>query len=93
MLHERDTFGICGSSGAPEKKFSIHFTKEKKAFLSLHYNSDNSYLFINGKEIFKFKAYSRNVNFPTQFCLQNIFNSFIAIVSREVTSNGNVYDF
>ena len=28
----------------------------KKVFLSLHYNGDNSYLFVNGREIVKFKA-------------------------------------
>ena len=38
-------------------------------FLSLHYNADNSYLFVNENEIFKFKADNKNVNFPTQFCL------------------------
>ena len=37
--------------------------------LSLHYNAENTYLFINGNEIFKFKAYTNNVNFRTQFCL------------------------
>ena len=29
---------------------------EKKFFLSLHYNGANSYLFVNGTEIYKFKA-------------------------------------
>ena len=38
-------------------------------FLSLHCNADNSYLFVNENEIFKFKADNKNVNFPTQFCL------------------------
>ena len=40
--------------------------------MSLHYNADNSYLFVNGKYIFKFKAKNKNVNFPTQFCLGTI---------------------
>ena len=35
----------------------------------MHYNADNSYLFVNGKEIFKFKADNKNVNFQTQFSL------------------------
>ena len=29
------------------------------------------FLFVNGKEIFKFKADNRNLNFPTQFCLES----------------------
>ena len=78
-----------------KKKFSINFTKANTKFcLSLHYNGDNSYLFVNGKEIFKFKADNKNVNnFPTQFCLGSISNGFGAFKFREVFLNGNVYDF
>ena len=36
--------------------------------MSLHYNHNNSYLFVNGKEICKFKTGKTNVNFPAQ-CL------------------------
>ena len=37
--------------------YSINFTVTKKKFcLSLHYNGANSYLFVNGAEIYKFKA-------------------------------------
>ena len=62
--------------------------------MSLHYNSDKSYLFVNGrKEIFKFKAVNKNVNFPTQFCLGSISNGFSYTESREVSLNGNVYNF
>ena len=40
-----------------EKMYSINFTVTKKKFcLSLHYNGANSYLFVNGTEIYKFKA-------------------------------------
>ena len=52
--------------------------------LTFHYNGDNSYLFINWKEIFKFKAKNKNVNFLIQFCLKWIFNRFGATESREV---------
>ena len=39
-----------------------------KYCLCLHYNNaDNSYLFVNVKEIFKFNADNKNVTFPTQF--------------------------
>ena len=61
--------------------------------MSLHYNADNSYLFFNGKEIFKFKGDNKNTNFPAQFCLGSISNGFSATESREVSLNGNVYDF
>ena len=40
-----------------EKIYSINFTKVNTKFcLSLHYNAVNSYLFVNGTEIIKFKA-------------------------------------
>ena len=40
-----------------EKMYSINFTVTKERFcLSLHYNGANSYLFVNGTEIYKFKS-------------------------------------
>ena len=61
------------------QKFSINFTKAKTKFcLSLHYNHDDSYLFVNGKEICK--ADNKNVNFPTQFYLGSTTVSYIHLV-------------
>ena len=41
-----------------EKMHSINFTVTKKKFcFSLHYKGANSYLFVNGTEIYKFKAF------------------------------------
>ena len=72
----------------------MNFTKANtKCCLSLHYNSNNSSFFVNGKEILKFKADNRNVNFPNQFCLGSISNGFSATESTEVSLNRNVYDF
>ena len=40
-----------------EKMYSINFREKNKKFcLSLHYNGANNNLFVNGKEIVKFKA-------------------------------------
>ena len=52
--------------------YSINITEHTKKFcLSLHFNGANSYLFVNGNEIHKFKAkYSEIV--ATPFCLGNI---------------------
>ena len=61
--------------------------------MSLHYNDDNSFFFVNGKEIFKFKFDNKNFNFPTQFCLGIISNGFCNTESREVSLNGNVCNF
>ena len=88
ILGEGDTFGMNGGFGAPQKKFTINFSKPNTKFcLSLCYKADNSYLFVNGKEILKFKADYKNINFPTQFCLRYISNEFSTTESREVFLN------
>ena len=75
-------------------KYSNTFGKANKQFcLGLHCNHDNSYLFVDGKEVYKFKADDKNVNFPTQFCLGSISNKFDAADSRQLSLKGNVYDF
>ena len=49
--------GVNDTTIYSEKIYSSNFTVYgKKVFLSLHYNGDNSYLFVNGREIVKFKA-------------------------------------
>ena len=94
MLGEGDTFGISGSFSTPGKKFIINFSKPNTEFcLSLYYNANNSYLIFNGKEIFKFKSENKNITFPTQFCLGSSSNVFSATDFREVSLNGNMYDF
>ena len=52
--------------------YSINFTATKKLFcLSLHYNWANSYLFINGTEIYKSKAKDSEI-VASPLCLENI---------------------
>ena len=62
ILSLSSTYGINGNFGTAEKKFTINFTKSNTTFcfLSLYYNDDNSYLFVNGKEIVKLKADKKN---------------------------------
>ena len=77
-----------------KKKFRVNFTKANTKFcFRLDYNAGNSYLFVNGKDIFKFKSDNKNVNFPTQFCLGRMSNGFKAHKSRELPLNEHVYDF
>ena len=57
MLGEGSTDNINGSVGTVEKKFNINFSKAKTKFcLSLHYDGDNSYLFINEKKAIILKS-------------------------------------
>ena len=52
--------------------YSIKITVTKNKFcLSLHYNGANSYLFVNGTEIYKFKATDSEI-VATPLCLGNI---------------------
>ena len=72
---------------------SIHFIENNKKFsLSLHYNGANSYLFVNGTEIHKFKAkYSEIVPYP--LCLGNISKKFYVDNTKKAGLNGYAYDF
>ena len=57
ILERGPTQGLSEDSLTAEKMYSINFkVMQKKFCLSLHYNGANSYLFVNGKEIIKFKA-------------------------------------
>ena len=52
--------------------YSINFiVTKKKLSLNLHYNGANSYLFVNGTEIYKFKATDSEI-VPAPLCLGNI---------------------
>ena len=52
--------------------YLINFTGKKKKFcLSLHYSEANSYLFVNGTEIIKFKAKDSEIE-ATPLCLGNV---------------------
>ena len=51
--------------------YSINFTVTKKNCLSLHYNGANSYLFVNGTDIYKLKAKDSEI-VVSPLCLGNI---------------------
>ena len=52
--------------------YSINFTVTNKKFcLSLHYNGANSYLIVNGTEIYTFKAKDSEI-LVGPICLENI---------------------
>ena len=72
IIGRRPTQRLGEHSLTAEKMYSINFTLTKKNFcLSLHYNGVNSYLFVNGTEIIKFKAKDSNI-IANPLCLANI---------------------
>ena len=74
-----------------EKMHSINFRATKKTFsLSLHYNGDNSYLFVNSKEIIKFKAKDSEI-VEDPICLGNISKDFSESNMKKKGLYGSVY--
>ena len=60
--------------------------------LSLHYNGDNIYLFVNGKEVTKFKAKnSELIKYP--MCLGGLSKDYTENSRKDTGLYGNVYDF
>ena len=73
--------------------YSINFTVPKKKFcLSLHYNGANSYSFVNGTEIIKFKAKDSKI-VASPLCLGNISKDWSIDNLKRTGFTGYVYDF
>ena len=61
ILGKGPTDGLDNITLMVEKEDPVNFTKQKKKFcLKLHYNRSNSYIFVNGVEIHRFKSRLRN---------------------------------
>ena len=76
-----------------EKIYSINFTEHNKKFcLRLHFDAANSYLFVNGKEIHKFKAKDSEI-VVTPLYLGNISKDWSVDNMKKTRLNRYVYDF
>ena len=76
-----------------EKIYSVNFTVTKKKFcLSLHYNGANSYSFVNGTVIYKFKAKDSKI-VATPLCLGNVSKDQSAGNMKKTGFTGCIYDF
>ena len=72
--------------------YSSNFTVTKRKFcFSLYYNGANSYLFVNGTEIYKFKAKDSEI-VPSPLCLGNISKDWSIDNMTKTGFNGYVYD-
>ena len=84
------TDGLDDTTLTAEKEYSINFTEQgKKFFLTLDYNEMNSYTFVNGVEIYKFKARDSEIN-AAPLCLGNVSK---ADNMKKTRLYGYVYDF
>ena len=87
------TQGLGEHSLTAEKMYSINFTVTNVQFcLSLHYNRENGYLFVNSIEIYKFKAKDSEV-VASPLCSGNISKDLSIDNMKKTGFNGYVFDF
>ena len=85
--------GINGTSIYAEKIYNKNFTEPGKKFvLSLHHNSSNSYLFVNGTQELKFKAKNDQI-LKEKLCIGNLSSDWTTNNSAKRGLYGNIYDF
>ena len=75
-----------------QKKIYIGFSKANtKCCLSLHYNDNESYLYVNKTEIFKIKT-KESISW-CNCILGSVSKDFKKDEQSEISVNGTVYDF
>ena len=71
---------------------SINFIVTKEKFsLNLHYNGANSYLFVNGTEIYKFKAKDSEI-VVSPLCLGNVSKDWSTNNMKKTDFKEYIYD-
>ena len=60
--------------------------------MGLHYNANNSYLFVNGQQIFNLKDNNKNACIQTQFYLGSVSNGFSATDFTKKRLKRNISD-
>ena len=58
----------------------------------MHYNDDNSYLFVNGKQVINFKAKNSEL-IKYRMCLGGLSKDYNENSRKDTGLYGNVYDF
>ena len=85
--------GINDTTIYAERNFYRNFTDFGKKFvLSLHYNGDNSYLFVNGRQELKFKAKTDQL-VKEKLCIGNLSDQWTMSESEKTGVYGKIYDF
>ena len=85
--------GINDTTLYAEKIYSQNFTAVNKKFaLSLHYNGDDSYLFVNGKQELKFKCKTESL-VKDKLCIGNLRDKWTISESEKTGLYRNIYDF
>ena len=87
------TQGINDTAIYAEKNFYKNFTDFGKRFmLSLHYNGDDSYFFVNGRQELKFKAKTDQL-VQEKLCIGNLSDQWTTSESEKTGVYGKIDDF
>ena len=87
------TQGIHDTTLYVEKKYFRNFTEPNVKFvLSLHYNGDDSYLFVNSRQELKFKCKTDQL-VKEKLCIGNLSDQWTASESEKTGLYRNIYDF
>ena len=87
------TQGINDTTLYAEKKYFRNFTETFSKFvLSFHYNGDDSYLLVNGRQELKFKAKTDQL-VKEKLCIGNLSDKWTTSESEKTGLYGNIYDF
>ena len=87
------TQGINDTTLYVEKNYWRNFTDPGKKFIiSLHYNGDESYFFVNGRQELKFKAKTDQL-VKEKLCIGNLSDQWTTSESEKTGLYGNIYDF
>ena len=87
------TQGINDTTTYAEKNFYRNFTDFGKKFMpSVHYNGDDSYLFVNGRQELKFKAKADQL-VKEKLCIGNLSDQWTTSESEKTGVYGKIYDF
>ena len=93
LMGDRLTLGINDTAIYVEKKYFRNFTEPSVKFvLSLHYNGNDSYLFVNGRQELKFKCKTDQL-VKEKLCIGNLSDQWTASESEKTELYGNIYDF
>ena len=85
--------GVTDTTIYAEKKYFKNFTERNVKFVvSLHYDSNDSYLFVNGRQESKFKAKMDQL-VKEKLCIGNLSDQWTTSESEKTGLYGNIYDF
>ena len=87
------TQGINDTTICVEKNYCRNFTNPGKKFIiSLHYNGDENYFFVNDRQELKFKAKTDQL-VKEKLCIGNLSDQWTASESEKTGLYRSIYDF